>query len=95
MNVPDKYNGNMLRCQVVHLMVVNADIILQKCNTKLRVIYGLIDPKVANTPGSLAFEDYLSYMLLNDSWGDQVVSEVILMLWQMRLTILNVFKSLR
>ena len=73
MGMPREYDNFILRHQVIHFMVVNADVILWKCENQLRGLYGWKDPEEANAPGSFTYKQYLSYMLLNDSRGDQLV----------------------
>ena len=55
-------------------MAFSVDIIMQKCKSQLRGLYGWVDHEEANTPGPFT-KNSIYIMLSDDSWGDQVVCE--------------------
>ena len=42
-----------------------------------------------NYPGPFSYASYLKYMLLESSWGDEVILCVVSMMWQLKITVLH------
>ena len=69
--MPEEHDTRMLRNLMVLFMAVNVDVILQKCNTWLRSLFGWVDPEEGNAPGPFTYKEYMSCVLLEDSWEGQ------------------------
>ena len=66
----------------------NSNVISQRCEDQLRVIR-LTRSWKGECTRSLYLQEDLHYMLLQDTWGDQIVCKGMLILWQIKLTLLN------
>ena len=74
--------------QVVNWMVENRQKVFVYMDSALRATYGVADPNVLHG-GPLSYRDYLHNLLRRDFWGDEIVLWAILMMWGLKVTVLN------
>ena len=82
------YPNRYFRRQVVHWMADNREMVMHYMGNVLRVSYGLEDP-TASHGGPMCYATYLRKMLKRSFWGDKVVLWSISMMWDVKITVVN------
>ena len=74
-----KFPNRRFRRYCVWVMIKHGDQILRERGLCLKAEYGLGQGGATKDKGPFTYRQYLMYMLEKDSWGDEVVSRVLLL----------------
>ena len=82
------YPNHYFRQQVVHWMVDNHQKVMRYMGQAIRATYGVVDPAVSHR-GPFSYTDYLKKLLKRQFWGDEIVLWSILMMWNLKISVIN------
>ena len=74
--------------QVVNWMVENRQKVFVYMDSALRATYSVADLNTLHG-GPLSYQDYLHNLLRRDFWDDEIVLWAVLMMWGLKVTVLN------
>jgi hypothetical protein len=91
---PEDYTPDHLRVLVIYWMASHPDVVLRSQAPQIMVMYtgeaAEGEEGGQAPPGPFSYQQYLSYMLREGSWGDQVVIMALSMMLGATITIINV-----
>jgi hypothetical protein len=91
------YSATDLRRQLVMWMATHPGVIMESQEEQIRALYGSGDlegvhgrrSSGAEGIGPFSLQSYLTYMLDETSWGDQVSLHALAMMWECRVSLIN------
>ena len=82
------YPTRYFHCQVVNWMVENRQKVFVYMDSALRAAYSVADPTTSQG-GPFSYREYLHKLLKRGFWGDEIVLWAVLMMWGLKIMVLN------